>query len=199
MANDTITLMLEGDVPLSAFAEAVKDFAKLVTALTNEEKADIEWTIEDLSPGSALATIRGESKQPEKVERVVRNYAQVGRAMQRNEPLHRPASIARPAYALGRLIGNKVRSIRLETPEEEAIISVRPTRRRVRRFLTTGPIGLETASDVIEFPAGAFGAVEGEVQTLTKRHGLRFTLYDALSDRAVSCYLQAGQEEQMRN
>src|SRR5690242_1859744 len=50
-----------------------------------------------------------------------------------------------------------------------------------------------------EFTRVAYGAVEGEVQTLTKRHGLRFTLYEFLNDKAVSCYLQEGQEEQMRN
>lgn len=194
MANDTITLMLEGEVPLRSFAEAIRAFSQLIIALTEEEGGDIEWTIEDLQPGSALATIRGKSQRPERVERVVRNYAHVGKTLQQNQPLHRPPSIARAAYALGRIIGGQIISVRFETAEEEAVLSSRPVRKR----------GLPAGDDVIALPldavesAGSLGAVEGEVQTLSKRHGLRFTLYDSLNDRAVSCYLQPGQEEKMR-
>ena len=110
MNINTITLMLEGDIPLESFAEAIKDFNKLIVALTKEEGGDIEWTIEDLQPGSALATVQGRSNQPEKVERVVRNYAQIGRTIQENRPLNRPPSISRPALALVRLVGTQVRN-----------------------------------------------------------------------------------------
>jgi hypothetical protein len=40
--------------------------------------------------------------------------------------------------------------------------------------------------------------VLGRVQTLSHRGSLRFTLYDLLHDRAVSCYLQEGQQDIMR-
>ncbi len=41
--------------------------------------------------------------------------------------------------------------------------------------------------------------IEGRVETLTRRHTLRFTLYDVFYDRAVSCFLEQGQEELMRD
>ena len=44
----------------------------------------------------------------------------------------------------------------------------------------------------------SIGAVTGEVQTLSKRGGLRFNLYDTIHNKAISCYLQQGQEELMR-
>ena len=44
----------------------------------------------------------------------------------------------------------------------------------------------------------AYGAVEGRIETLTRRKGLRFTLYDTLNDKAVSCYLEEGHEVLMR-
>ena len=81
MATDTIALMLEGDVDLNAFSDAIKDFTKLVLALSDREGGHIEWTIEDLAPGSALAVIKGKSEQPERVERVVRDYLGVGRTI----------------------------------------------------------------------------------------------------------------------
>ena len=43
-----------------------------------------------------------------------------------------------------------------------------------------------------------YGAIEGRVQSLSQRKGLRFTLYYQEFDRAVSCYLSEGQEERMR-
>jgi hypothetical protein len=46
---------------------------------------------------------------------------------------------------------------------------------------------------------GAYGGIEGRVQTLSSRGSLRFTLYDLLHDRAVSCYLASGAEETMRD
>jgi hypothetical protein len=45
----------------------------------------------------------------------------------------------------------------------------------------------------------AYGAVEGRIQTLTSRGGLRFTLYDSLHDKAVSCYLAEDLEDIMRD
>ena len=45
----------------------------------------------------------------------------------------------------------------------------------------------------------AYGGVTGRIQTLSSRGGLRFTLFDTLFDRAVSCYLAEGQEELMRD
>lgn len=57
-------------------------------------------------------------------------------------------------------------------------------------------------SDIARSPRpnyiSAYSAIEGVVQTLTSRRGLRFTLFDSLHDQAVSCYLEDGQEELMR-
>ncbi len=194
MAPDTITLMLEGEVSLEAFATAVRSLSSLVHALTMEEGGGIEWTVEDLQPGSALATVKGRSGQPERVERVVRNYTSIGRALQENVQIQRGPQVSRPALKLGRLVGNGVKRIRFETPEETTVISERPSSRRKRAL----PSDMPTLQSSGMSMSVALGAVEGEVQTLTKRNALRFTLYDVLSDRAVSCYLQEGQEDIMR-
>ena len=194
MAPDTITLMLEGEVSLEAFATAVKSLNSLVNALTVEEGGNIEWTVEDLQPGSALATVRGFSSQPDRVSRVVRNYTNIGKALQENIQIPRGQKVTRPALQIGRLVGNGVTRIRFETQEETSVISDRPSshRKRVHSMDTSTWQNLGTKMYV------AIGSVEGEVQTLTKRNTLRFTLYDVLSDRAVSCYLHEGQEDIMR-
>jgi hypothetical protein len=48
-------------------------------------------------------------------------------------------------------------------------------------------------------PASEPGLLEGEVQTLSKRGRLRFTLYDSIFDRAVHCYVTPDQEDTMRS
>ena len=190
MAPDTITLMLEGDVTLETFATAVKSLNSLISALTVEEGGGIEWRVEDLQPGSALVTIKGYSSQSERVERVVRGYNDVGRALRENVQINRGRKVSGPAKRLGRLVGNGVKRVRFETQEDTVILHNPPTRRQ------------KIADNVLSLPRNltvvAFGAVEGEVQTLTKRNVLRFTLYDVLNDRPVSCYLQPGQEDLMR-
>jgi hypothetical protein len=56
----------------------------------------------------------------------------------------------------------------------------------------------ETSKHREVFIIYAHGQVKGTVQTLTSRGGLRFTLYDAIFDKPISCYLDEGQEHIMR-
>jgi len=80
------------------------------------------------------------------------------------------------------LQGGRVEALRYETAEIDAVISAEPEDR--------------PRSTVIE----AYGAIEGRVQTLSRHGGLRFTLYDTLNNRAVSCYLAEDfDQELMRN
>ncbi|MEX1005923.1 MAG: hypothetical protein WD156_11220 [Acidimicrobiia bacterium] len=47
-------------------------------------------------------------------------------------------------------------------------------------------------------PVPVIGTVRGRVEMVTQRRGLRFTLYDLLSDRAVYCYLAPDKAEMLR-
>ncbi len=184
MASNTLTLALLGDVDLNSYAEAIGHFRSLVQALTDElaHGVAIEWSIQDLSASSAIATIRGESDQITFVENIVHGYVEVGKALARNTPIPYPEKVAKEAQAITRVLYRKVSSIRFETPDEDITIST--------------PFGVLPDE---AHPYRAFGAVRGRVETLTRRKGLRFVLYEALSDRAVSCYVKEDQEELMRD
>lgn len=199
MPNDTITLVLEGELTVNAFAEALKAFAGIISGLSQEiGDPTIEWVVEDLQPGSAITTLRGRSSRPQSVERAVKAYAGVGHSLQQNQRLEHGKDVVRNARQLGRMVGAKVRTVRFETQDEEAVVSTPPKRIPITKptlSLIEGPRS-EPTSDRVS--GGAWGIVEGVVETLTKRHGLRFTLYDSLNDRPVSCYLQEGQQEEMR-
>src|SRR6266567_3235025 len=80
MVADTITLALNGDVPIADFSRAIEHFVRLVAALTEEvgRGVQIAWVVDQLEAGSAITTIRGEAEDLDSVERVVRAYAVVG-------------------------------------------------------------------------------------------------------------------------
>lgn len=188
MAGDTVTMALQGDVSLEAFAEAVDRFRKLVGALAVEAMAaEVDWQIDGLEYSSAITTVRGiptNGTPPDAIGRVVRSYLEVGRALEQRTtiPFHKP--VQSEARALAAVIGGKIEAIRFETAEAD---------------VTVRDPGLSTMiSPPPRVVQPDYGAVTGRVQTLTSRNQLRFTLYDHLHDRAVSCYLVEGQEPMMR-
>ena len=182
MPNNTMTLALSGDVPFDSFAKAMSSFNLLVSFLGTEHDAggDIRWFVDALEKSSALATIRGESTKPNKVEAVVNGYTQIATALETGRPM--PTYRARTlGYAkdIVALLNEHITSVRFETAIEEHIVTSPP-------FVGAVPL------------RPAYGAVEGRVQTLTNRQSLRFTLFDSFHDRAVSCYVVEGYEEIMR-
>lgn len=182
MANTTLTIALNGDVPLLAFTEAMQRFNALISALVHEVGggAEASWLIEELHGGSAVATVRGEATEGPVVEKVVRAYQIVGRALQANEVIPYSERVEREARAITSVLDGKITSIRFTTDDEDAII--------YKATAVPRPMLVS-----------AYGAVEGHIHTLTSRNKLSFTLYDILFDRAVTCYLSVGQEELMRD
>lgn len=182
MAKDTITLTLDGEISFQNFADAISHFHSLVQALSQEMgmAEDIDWLIHDLQAGSATATVRGEAESPEKVEKVVSAYGELAKDLEGGRTPNFSTRVLREANAIAGMLDDRITSIRFETPEVDASISKQPN------------IVISTSTKV------AIGAIEGRVQTLTNRKGLRFTLFDALHDRSVSCYIEEGRQEIMR-
>lgn len=182
MPDNMMTITFEGNVPLGLFAEGMSHFQSLVDALSAEvvQGAAIEWIVDDLQSGSTVATIRGESAEPESVERVVSAYAIVGRFLQNRQPIPYSDKVARHARALTSILDGRVTAIRFETDSEETLILSRSASQQPNRL-------------------NSYGAVEGRVETLSRRRGLRFALYDNLYNRAVTCELNEGQEGLMRD
>lgn len=167
------------------FALAVEQFMKLVNGLEQEvaSQAHIDWKLEALEVGSAIITIRGVSEShPKQVQSVITAYEKVGRAIQRGRPLPYGERIQKPLEKLRGLLNGRITSLRLETDSFDAEVFAQDA--------------LPVERD--EF-VPIFGAVEGRIQSLSNRGSLRFTLYDANDDHAVSCYLRPGCEDKMRN
>lgn len=182
MANDTLTLELNGEVSLSEFAEAMHQFNALVKGLTTEiaQGAAIEWVIDTLEAGSAIATVKGETDRMDSLAAVVSAYSTVGRALHTHQTIPYSDRVRTPAQKLAGLLDGKITSMRFETASDEYLIEP----------YVEGKPELK--------PTYAYGRLKGTVQTLSARRGIKFVLYDILFDRPVSCYLREGQEELIR-
>jgi hypothetical protein len=116
------------------------------------------------------------------VEPVVAAYLSVGKALERGGTIPYSPRVVGPARSLAGLVGDGVRSVRFETAEDAATVTDAAA-------LSAGQAR----------PVGALGAVEGRIQTLTSRNALRFTLYDSVHDRAVTCYVREDRQDLLRD
>ena len=183
MAKETLTLALEGDVSLVEFAKAISNLNLLLNQLTKEvnKDAEVDWIVDELYAGSAVATFRGVNGDLSSIENVVNAYEDVGDSLQSGRSINYSAITQRYARDLVSVIDNRVTSIRFETPEKDFVIVSRP------------------ATDIQEAIKYAWSSVKGTVETLSHRKKLSFTLWDVLYDKPVSCYFREGQEDIMRN
>ena len=189
MAKDTLTLALNGDISLRDFSGAIQEFFNLVNALGNDVAKDvtIEWFIDNLEAGSAIATVKGIAKEcndVEAIERVVDAYLDVGESIQQEKPINYSKPVQSAARKLTSLINGSIKSVRFETIDKDVEVFASPA--------------VWEEMHIIKLPEVALGAVRGRVQSMTNRGQLRFTLYDLIDDRAISCYLAPGSEDVMR-
>ena len=101
MAGDTLTFEMGGRVELGQFQQGVARFTQLVSALT--QGTGVSWVIEDLHPGSAVVTLRGEAEDPAKVERIVGEYNSIGRSLELQESLQYGPGVNRAAQAINNM------------------------------------------------------------------------------------------------
>lgn len=182
----SVTLRIGGDLSVSGFAERADLWAKTLAALAEETGARIGWVISDLEYSSAIMTATPVAEDEESaslIPQVVDGYLRAARDLR--------AGRFDPERATLRLVRSLVEratpdaDITFETPDDEVTF-----------------LGVPQELHELEAPAerpSTLGTVRGRVETLSQRKGLRFTLYDLRSDRAVSCYIEPGQEEQLRD
>lgn len=187
MTKQLVAIVLDSpQVGLKEFVEAVGYFRELIDALSREhgKGAEVEWVLQSLDVGSAMAVVRGVPKQEENlgdVENIVNAYENASRLIVQRQFSDLPDRVARPARKLAGVVNGKIRALRLETESDEVEVI---------------PVGTVTPPEPRR--RSTFGSVKGRIQTLTNRQGLRFTLYDLSADRPISCYLIEGSEEKMR-
>ncbi|MDM8519551.1 hypothetical protein QUF64_05835 [Anaerolineales bacterium HSG6] len=181
--TDKIGLILDGKVTLSDFANAVHYLNELVAVLSVEVTGEnnIEWSIEELSTGSAKVLATGYAENMTSVDQVVTAYSTVGRSLADQTPIPYSDKVIAKAQAITEAINGQVKAITFTTSTSTAMIDKPPVKKlpQLQKYYT-------------------LGTVTGIVDGLSQRRGLKFTLYDSLFDRAVYCYFDDGQKEMIR-
>ncbi len=182
MAKNTLTLALEGEISIQDFASAISNLSLLINQLSKEvgKDAPIDWLVEELYTGSAVATFRGDYPDGLVVESVIDAYEKVGDALAAGKEIPFSETIRRHAKDLTNILDNKVSALRFETSNHDYLISGKIKGGK------TEPIKYN------------YGTVKGTIETLTKRKQLSFTLWDSLFDKPVHCYFKEGDEDNMR-
>ncbi len=182
MAKDTVTIALDGEVTLQRFSSAISNLVALINALSKEiiSGGSIKWIVQSLEVSSAVATARGESDVLEQVEAIVDAYGDIGASLESGQRPNYSEKVTKITDDIVNLLEDGISAIRFETPDRDTV--------RTKHMPSI------TSAYLVK----SHGAIEGRIQTLTNRKGLRFTLYDTLHDKAVSCYLKEGQEDLIR-
>ena len=206
MPNDTVTLAMDGDVPLEEFARTMGRFAELVNALSEEVGSPgLDWIVDDLQVSSAVATVRSPSDF-QAAQKVVHAYTEVGSALENHTPIDVSRRVRRAVNRVVSIQDKRVRAVRFETAVKDSVI---PTGQGSPPKLPPAPSNKATARTTawsamkgnlaVITPSPSYGAIQGRIQTLSNRGALRFTVYDLLYDRAVGCYISEVKEELLRN
>jgi len=183
MSLDTITLSLDGDVPLTSFAEVMGYFSALVKSLSDEVVGPdaIVWEISHLESGSAVATVRGKYDIEEDVERVVRAYDAIGDSLEQGKLIPYSKEVVKNAVAITSVLNGQITSVDFITDGQSHSIYQ--------------PVAPETAETGKIY---SLGVITGEVRAIWSLPRLRIAVYDSLFGRLVHCYLDKDQKEKAR-
>lgn len=184
MNRKTLTLKLNGDVPLDLFAQAITHFSTLVDSLTVEVTGEeFPWKVADLRGGSAYVAVVARSNDEIQVDKVLRAYDEVGEALRRHELIPYSPIVSQAARSIADLVDGEIKSVDFGSP--------------FNTYTIEEPIG-DQATDAEQKPQIAWGTLYGEVGSIIKRPRLQLTLFDSLFDRAVPCFLHKDQEADAR-
>jgi len=182
----SVTIRIGGEVSVGDFAERASLWAKVLESLAEEYGLPVRWEMADFNYSSAVLTAAPvvESEEAERhVGQLPDKYLWCAQELRAGR-----ADPQSSTQALMRRLAEKATleaDITFETPEDEVTF--------------TGAVEPPASSgSPFEIPE-TYGTVRGRIETLSRRRGLRFTLYDQLWDRAVSCYIRPGAEEELRD
>src|SRR5689334_19488637 len=127
MIDDSLTIVLDGEVPLGEFARTIESFFELVKALSEEVgQPDLDWVLEDLQVSSAVATVRA-PRDPQAAGKVASAYAQVGESLERHTPMTFSTKVRKAARNVVSIRDKRVRAVRFETAAREATVRPSPS------------------------------------------------------------------------
>jgi hypothetical protein len=181
----SLTLALEGEaIPLEKFKQAVTSFLELVESVSSEAVGageKIKWNV-SVKSGSAIV-----KATPERTENTTDAIRAVFDAIPNGI-----GALSRGITTMPRLFNaNAIRSVkRLATVHElggNGLTAVKISGNRINKTVTH-KVAM-TVNQIIGTSYEAYGSIEGKLQALWDRDGFKFTVFDALLDRRIECYV----------
>jgi hypothetical protein len=183
-----LTLDLEaGQIPADRFRRAVNSFLDLVDAVSGEivgGDAKIRWVVTVRGGSAHLSAMPDPLIAPAPAIQVVKAISRGMRTVERNA--RRPKFFSDAALASARELatvadGKQIRSATIRADETEPVVVSKRTVAHVDVIL-----GAHVKD---------YGTVEGTLDSLSRRGGPHFAVYDALTDQAIRCYVPAERME----
>lgn len=188
MADDLVTLRLDGDVTIEKLSEAFARFSAVLDALHESRGANVRWVLAGLDYGSAAATAQAvplDSDAERHIPLMCDDYLRVARQVASGD-LDSECPLLRVVHELTEM-ADESNPVVFETGDDE-VIFVAPA------ATLAGISKAETQPQTTK----SLGAVRGRVEMLSQRNTLRFSMYELVSDRSVSCYPHPDYRDVMR-
>jgi hypothetical protein len=180
--NHSVVLSLDGvKIPADGFVRAVDSFFGILASVTRAVgDRSFSWDV-SVRPGSAeiIANADLEGIDPVVLERALDVLADGFSTLER-EPL-------RPAYFDDSAL-RKIHNLASVIVPEGGIDSVKILIDGRRQPLSHSSV--TNVNVLIGSPRTAYGTVEGRLQMLSERGGLRFVIYDSATDKAIRCLFE---------
>ncbi len=184
--EDHVKFHLGGEVTIDQLSDAFIRFSQVLDALRQTHGARVRWMLTGLDYGSAAATARAVPLDDEAVERIPVMYDSCIDAARRvrDGGLDRAFPLHRRMHGLMAL-ADESHPIAIQTDRTQVVVEARIP-------------SLTLTAEEPDVEARSLGTVRGRVETLSRRRGLTFRLYELTTDSAVVCYMDPDLEGTMR-
>ena len=188
MADDLVTFRLDGEVTIDKLSEAFVRFSAVLDALHESRGANVRWVLAALDYGSAAATAQAvplDSDAERHIPLMCDDYLQAARQVASGD-IDPERPLLRVVRELTE-VANESNPVVFETGDDE-VIFVAPA----------ATLAAASLDEVQPQTTKSLGAVRGRVEMLSQRNTLRFSIYELVSDRVVSCYPHPDYKDVMR-
>ena len=185
--DNELTLQLNGHPDMDEYASFVSNSRHLIKSLTSSvirghlrSANRVHWYPSRASiNGATTITYEAETQNPENFARVEEAFFHVGEALRYGDEIPYSSQVEQYALRLRKVVEGKddIESLVFMNEDKEAI--VRPEVEQSGR----APV------------ISTYDEIQGRIETISSRKGLRFILYDTHFDRAVTCYIDESKGE----
>lgn len=187
MTDDLLSFRLDGEVTIEKLSAAFARFSNVLDALHEDHGANVRWVVVGLESGSATAVAKAvplDSDAERLIPAICGDYLESARQVLRgNGDPDRPVLRAVRELAA---VADENNPVVLETSDDEVI------------FVAPAPIRAAGAEVERQQTTKSLGSVRGRVEMLSQRNTLRFSIYELVNDRAVSCFPHPDYKDVMR-